>query len=290
MSSAPLSRRHFLHLSTLAAAAGCTLSIPTAAFATADTKLLYGVQLYTVRKEAATDLAGLLHTIRKIGFTQLELHPLAFTYPAATLRQMIQDAGLSAPASHISADLEARLDYARQLGLQYIVTMLPNPTPVTLDDYRAVATKFNHWGALVRDNGMQLAYLCHGHEFLPQENSSGFDQLMQNTDPDLLKLEVDIYWIVQAGLDPAELLHRYSNRVRILHLKDRIANVPTSFANDATAEHFTELGKGTISWPALLHQARQQGIRYAFMDQDKTGMPVLDSLQQSFNYLRTLKP
>ena len=282
-------RRDFLHLSALATAAGYSRSL-LAATPAANTQLLYGVQLYTVRKEAANDLPGVLRALRKIGFTQIELHPLAFTQPAATLRQIVANAGLTAPATHMSAaDLDTRLDYARQLGVNYIVTMLPNPRPVSLDDYRAVATRFNQWGTTLHDQGMQLAFLCHGHEFLPQDNSSGFDQLMQNTDPALVKLEVDIYWLVQAGIDPAALLHKYQDRVRLLHLKDRIAGAPTSYANDATAEHFTELGKGSIPWPALLKQAREQDIRYAFLDQDKTEMPVLESLQQSFTYLQTLK-
>jgi sugar phosphate isomerase/epimerase len=281
-------RRDFLRLSALATAVGWPRSLLAAA--PIGTQLLYGVQLYTVHKEAATDLPGTLRALHQIGFTQIELHPLAFTQPAATLRQIVVDSGLAAPATHMSAvDLDTRLDYARQLGVHYIVTMLPNPMPVSLDDYRAVATRFNHWGANVRDQGMEFAFLCHGHEFLPQDNSSGFDQLMQNTDPALVKLEIDIYWLVQAGIDPATVLRKYRDRVRLLHIKDRIAGAPTSYASDATAEHFTELGKGSIPWPALLTQAHQQGIRYVFLDQDKTEMPVLESLQQSFTYLQTLK-
>jgi sugar phosphate isomerase/epimerase len=284
-------RRDFLRLSALATAAGCTLNLPAAAFPGAGTQLLYGVQLYTVRKEAVANLPGLLHDLRQIGFTQIELHPLAFTQPAVTLRQMIADAGLAVPSTHMSAtDLDARLDYARQLGVHYIVTMLPNPRPVSLDDYRALAARFSRWGTIVRDQGMQLAYLCHGHEFLPQDDSSGFDQIMQNTDSALVKLEVDIYWLVQADVDPAAFLRKYRDRVSLLHAKDRIAGSPTSYAEDATAEHFIELGKGSIPWPALLAQAHQQGIHYVFLDQDKTEMPVLQSLQQSFTYLQTLKP
>jgi sugar phosphate isomerase/epimerase len=282
------SRRDFLHLSALAAAAGCTFNLPATAFA-ADSKLLYGVQLYTMRKELAADFPGLLRALRQIGFTQLELNQLAFTQPAYTLRKMIEDAGLTSPSSHISGDPQPRLDYARQLGLKYIVTMLPNPKPTSLDDYRAVAANFNRWGASVRDQGMEYVFLSHGHEFLPQEGSTGFDQIMQNTDPTLVKLEVDIYWLVQAGVDPAAFLSRYRDRIRLLHVKDRVAGAPTSYAADETAEHFTELGKGTIPWPALLRQARRQGIRYVFIDQDRTEMPALESVQQSFAYLRKLK-
>lgn len=282
-------RRDFLRLSALATAAGCTLNLHAALPAPA-AQLLYGVQLYTVRKEAKANFPALLQSLRQIGFTQIELHPLIFTEPAATLRQTIADAGLNVPSTHMSAaDLDNRLDYARQLGVHYVVTMLPNPRPVSLEDYHAVASRFNHWAAALRDQGMQFAYLCHSHEFLPQDGSSGFDQIMQKTDPALVKLEIDIYWLVQAGVDPAAFLHKYRDRISLLHIKDRIAGVPTSYTEDAAAEHFTELGKGAIAWPSLLIQARRQGIRYVFLDQDKTEMPVLQSLQQSFTYLQTLK-
>jgi sugar phosphate isomerase/epimerase len=281
-------RRDFLRLSALAAAAGCSVELYAALPAPA-TQLLYGVQLYTVRKEAKVNFPALLQSLRQIGFTQIELHPLIFAESAATLRQTIADAGLNVPSTHMSAaDLDNKLDYARQLGVHFIVTMLPSPRPVSLDDYRAVASRFNRWAIALRDQGMQFAYLCHSHEFLPQERSSGFDQIMQDTDPALVKLEVDIYWLVQASVDPAAFLHKYRDRISLLHIKDRIAGVPTSYTEDAAAEHFTELGKGTIAWSSLLTQARRQGIRYVFLDQDKTEMPVLQSLQQSFTYLQTL--
>lgn len=282
-------RRDLLRLSALAAASGCALRFPPAAFAASSTHLLYGVQLYTVRKEAQADLPSLLRALRQIGFTQIELHPIAFTQPAATLRQMVADAGLNLPATHMSAkDLDTRIDFARQLGVQYVVTGLPGPS-TTLDDYRAVAARFNHWGTAVRDQGMEFAYYFHGRVFLPQEGTSGFNELILNTDPSLVKLEVDVYWLVQAGQNPAAFLRAHRDRVRLLHIKDRLANVPTSFDDDASADHFTEVGKGTIPWATLLKQARHQGIKHVFLDQDKTQIPVLESLQQSLSYLQTLK-
>jgi sugar phosphate isomerase/epimerase len=282
-------RRDILRLCSLAAAAGCSLRLPASSIFSTNEDLLYGVQLYTVRKEARADFAGLLESLRQIGFTQIELHPLIFTQPAATLRKMIADAGLALPSTHMSAaDLDNKIDYAHELGVEYVVTMLPNPRPVSLDDYRAVAGRFDRWGATLRDHGLQLAYLCHSHEFLPQEGSSGFEQILGSTDPALVKLEIDLYWIVQAGVDPAAFLREYRDRIKLLHVKDRTA-APASYAEDASAEHFIEMGKGTIPWQSLLAQARRQEIRYVFLDQDKTEIPVLESLKQSFSYLQTLK-
>jgi sugar phosphate isomerase/epimerase len=136
---------------------------------------------------------------------------------------------------------------------------------------------------------MQFALLFHNHELMPQDKSSGFNELMIHTDPALVSLEVDVYWIAQAGLDPAAFLRQHKDRAKLLHLKDRLAGFPSSYTTDAGSDHSTELGKGTIAWPALLRQAQHQGIRYAFLDYDKVAIPILDSLNQSFAYLKKLK-
>jgi sugar phosphate isomerase/epimerase len=284
------SRRDYLRLSAFAAAAaGCTLRLPAMSPAN-HPQMLYGVQIATVRREATQDLAQLLRTLHQIGFTQVELQSVVYSHPAATLRQMIEDAGLHTPAGHFAlSDIEAKLDYARELGLQYMVAMLPRPMPESLDQFRTSAAQLNQIGANVRSHGMEFALLFHNSELMPQDNSSGFNELMIHTDPTLVSLEVDLYWIAQAGLDPAVFLRKHKDRVKLLHLKDRLAGFPSSFTTDAGSDHSTELGKGSIPWPALLGQAQHQGIRYAFLDYDKVDIPILDSLNQSFAYLKTLE-
>jgi sugar phosphate isomerase/epimerase len=251
-------RRDYLRLTPLAAAAGCSPRLPARdAHAPA---LSYGVQIAAVREQAEQDLAQLLHDLRQIGFTEIELHAIVYHHPAATLRQMIEDAGLRATAGHFSLpDLETRLDYARDLDLKYVVAML-RPRLQTLEEYRLTADRLNEAGRQVGSHGMRFALLFHNHELLPQQGSSGFAELLKHTDPALVALEVDIYWIVQAGLDPAAFLRQHKDRVKLLHLKDRSPGFPTSYTTDAASDHSTELGKGTIAWPALLSQPGNQGI------------------------------
>jgi sugar phosphate isomerase/epimerase len=283
------SRRDYLRLSALAAAAGCTLrlsAIPTIK----QPELLYGVQIAGLRREALQDLPVLLRELRQIGLTEVELQSVVYNHPAAVLRQVIADAGLHTCAGHFSlSSIETNLDYARELGLTYMVVMLPRPSPESLDQYRSIAARLNQAASSVRNHGMEFVLLFHNHELMPQGESSGFDELMKHTDPALVRLEVDIYWIVQAGLDPAAFLRAHKDRVKLLHLKDRLAGFPTSYTTDAGSDHSTELGKGTIPWPKLLRQARQQGIQYAFLDYDKSAIPILDSLKQSYTYLNALK-
>ncbi len=285
-------RRDFLRLSALAAAAGCTLGRVSKAFAApTQNGLVYGVQLYMVRRLAPQDLAGVLRAIHQIGFAQIELYPIAYSHPPAELRRIVQDAGLGAASGHFDYDgFESKIDYARQLGLEYMVCpMLPKNLWTSLDGFREAAAKFNAWGKRVHESGMQFAFHNHDYEFKPQGNTTGFAELMQHTDPAFVKMEFDLYWLTQAGQDPAAMLTRHADRARLIHLKDRTPNAPTSYDMDATSEHFTELGKGTIHWPALLAQARKQGIRYAFLDQDETSEPVLQSMKESYAYLHSLK-
>ncbi len=281
-------RREFLRLSALAAAAGCTLR-GARTFAE-DGHLIYGVQLFMVRRQAVKDLAGILTAIHQIGYTQIELYPIAYDHSPEELRHMIQDAGLGAVSGHFDYDgLETKISYARELGLKYMVCpMLPRAQWNSVEGFAEAAKKFNQWGRLAKDAGMTFAFHNHDYEFKPLGSTTGFETLMKDTDPALVKLELDMYWLTQAGQNPLEMLKRYAARARLIHLKDRLPNVPTSYTPDADADHFTELGKGTIDWPALLKQAKRQGIRYAFVDQDETAIPVLDSLRESYDYLRKL--
>jgi sugar phosphate isomerase/epimerase len=284
-------RRDFLRLSALATAAGCTLGRVSSVFAAVPGDLIYGVQLYMVRRQAPQDLANVLHAIHQIGFAQVELYPIVYNHPAPELRRIVADSGLSAASAHFDyAGLESKIDYAHQLGLEYLVCpMMPKDQWTSLGGFRKAASDFNTWGKLVHDAGMQFAFHNHDYEFRPQEGTTGFDELMKHTDPALVKLEFDIYWLTQAGQDPLVMLSRYADRVRLIHLKDRTPNAPVSYNTEASSEHFTELGKGTIAWPIIFAQARKQGIRYAFVDQDETSIPVFESLQQNYNYLHTLK-
>ena len=281
-------RRDFLRLSAMAA--GCVISFPRNAFAADDDgKLIYGVQLFMVRRQAQTDLAGILKAIQQIGYTQIELYPVAYNHPADELKKIVADAGLGLVSAHFDyVGFDGKIDYARQLGLKYMVCpMLPQDQWTSVAGFSKAANDFNRWGAAVREAGMEFVFHNHCYEFKPLGGGmTGWDTLMGDTDPGLVKLELDMYWLTQAGQKPATVLADFADRVALIHLKDRTAGAPTGFVMGPSAEHFTELGKGTIAWPKLLEQAKKQGIRYAFLDQDETAGSVVDSMTASFGYLK----
>jgi sugar phosphate isomerase/epimerase len=135
---------------------------------------------------------------------------------------------------------------------------------------------------------MQLGFHTHNYEFRRFGNTTGFDTLIERVDPKLMCVEIDCYWVTQAGRDPVQMIKQLGRRVRLLHMKDRKPGFPASTTLNAQAEHFTPVGTGTIDWKAVIAAAKQDGIRYYFVEQDSGPPAPLETLRISYRNLRRL--
>jgi sugar phosphate isomerase/epimerase len=279
-----LNRRGFLQLS-IAAAGGLA-----AARLLASERRSLGAQLYTVRQDAARDLPAVLEAIRKIGYTEVETYWDIYGHPAAELRRMIGDHGLKVPSGHFNYDgLEAKFDYAKSLGVEYVICpMLPESMWFTLDGYKRAADQFNIWGEKIHQAGMQFGFHNHNYEFRRFGDTTGFETMMNRCDPKLVCIEMDCYWITQAGGDPLQMFQQYGNRIKLLHLKDRKPGFPTTQVKDAAAEHFTEVGAGTIHWREILAAAKKNGVKHLFVERDSGDLPAMESLRISYQNLQKI--
>jgi len=248
-----------------------------------------GVQLYTVRNLAEKDLPGVLKQIHAIGYQEVETYWNVYSHPAKELRHMIDDAGLSVPSGHFDYEgFDGKLDYAKQLGVNWMVCpMLPKTQQYVLEGFHTAAKQFNEWGKKVSDLGMRFAFHNHDYEFKPYGDKTGYQVLLDETDPNLVFFEMDCYWITQSGHDPVEMLHRLGNRVRMIHLKDRKPGFPPSYDMEESSSHFTEVGHGSINWKAVIAAAQQMNIEYYFVEQDQSADPVA-SIRSSYQYLRSI--
>ena len=278
-------RREFLKVS-IAAVSG----LATNKFAGAAAHRSLGAQLYTVRNEAERDLPSVLEAIHKIGYREVETYWNVYTHPAAELRSMIADQGLRVPSGHFDyAGLESKIEYAKTLGVDYMICpMLPENMWYTLDGFKRAADQLNIWGEKVRQAGMQLGFHNHNYEFRRFGDTTGFETMTKIADPKLVCLEMDCYWMVEAGEDPLRMFERYGNRIQLLHLKDRKPGFPTSQVKDAAAEHFTEVGSGTINWKPILAAAEKNGVKHFYAERDSGDLPPMQSLRISFQYLQRL--
>jgi sugar phosphate isomerase/epimerase len=282
-----LTRRRFSALA--AAAAGTALTAPLKAHATATRSgLEFGVQLFTVRNNI-TDLGATLGLIHSIGYATVETFPAVYNRPARELKALIEAQGLKAPSGHFDyPTLEEKVDYAAELGMEYMVCAMIAPKLWnTLDGFKQGAEHLNKAAAKAHAAGLKFGYHPHNYEFKQLEGGRGFDVLMRELDPSV-RLELDVYWATEAGQNPLELMRANRDRLALIHIKDRKPVAGFTYAPDAQAAHFTEAGAGTIDWKAVLGEARKLGVKQLFVDQDGTDLPIDESLRVNWKYLSQL--
>jgi sugar phosphate isomerase/epimerase len=261
-----------------------TLAVPAAALAHPACAKGFsdaGLQLYTVRGLLATDYEGTLARVARLGYRQVEF---AGVYPAAPRQTlaMLKRQGLAAPSGHASyaeleRDLAGALRTANQLEQRFIVCpSVDEGRRRTLDDWKRIGQSFNRIGAEARRAGLVFAYHNHDFEFPPLGGQIPYDVLLAETDPTLVRLEIDLYWMAKAGRDPLAYFQNYPARFPLIHLKD--------MARDGT---ITELGQGTIDFRRILAHADLAGIVQCFVEHDDPADP-LRSIETSLRYLRQL--
>lgn len=263
-------------------------------------KKYIGLQLYTVRDYMQKDPAATLAKVAQVGYTSVEgatytgsemfygMAPSAF---AALLKQN----GLIMPSSHfrlgeelvngaqqkgtILNDWGRAVDDAAAVGLKYMVcAFLSVAERRNLDHYKKIAEDFNKAGETCKKAGIQLCYHNHDFEFIQEDGKYPYETLLSNTDRDLVKMEMDLYWVTKAKQDPVALINEHPGRFPLWHVKDM----------DKTADHmFTEVGNGIIDFKNIFKHADKAGLNYFFVEQDKCPGDPYDSITQSVNYIKT---
>jgi sugar phosphate isomerase/epimerase len=242
-----------------------------------------GLQLYTVRDKMKEDFEGTLARVAQIGYKEVEFAGY-FNHTPADVKAILDRHGLSAPSTHIALgdmdEWKKALDTAKAIGHDYIVVpWIPEEKRKTLDDWKSVASVFNQAAQMAKDAGLQFAYHNHDFEFPKVDGQIPYDVLLQNTDPKLVQLEIDLYWITKGGQDPLSYFARWPGRVPLVHVKDS-AGAP---------EHkMADVGQGKIDWKRIFAKRDQAGIKHAFVEHDQPPQPFED-IAASYNYLKNLE-
>jgi sugar phosphate isomerase/epimerase len=238
-----------------------------------------GVQLYTIRDLVRDDMAGALAAVAEIGYQEVEFAGY-FGNDPVEIRSWLDGAGLTAPAAHVMLapeTLESTLDDASVLGHRYLVVpWIPPDMRQTLDDYRRMAEGFNEVGLALREADFQLAYHNHDFEFEPMDSQVPFDVLLEETDPDLVQIELDLFWVTNGGGNPLDYFARYPGRYPLVHVKDRLA--------DGT---MVDVGDGAIDFTAIFANSEEAGIEHYFVEHDQPD-DALESIRRSHAHLEAM--
>jgi sugar phosphate isomerase/epimerase len=243
-----------------------------------------GVQLYTVRTLMEKDVEDTLRRVAEIGYQEVEFAGYFNRAPSA-LRQTLDSLGLSAPAAHVGLnDLEGErlprtLDAATTVGHRYlIVAWMPPEARKTLDDWKRISERFNKAGEAVKARDIQFAYHNHDFEFVPIDGKIPLDVMLEATDPSLVRMELDLYWIAKGGGDWRAYFARWPGRFKLVHVKDS-AGPPQHEQRD--------VGAGMLPFAEIFAQRASAGIEHFFVEHDEPADP-LASIRASYNHLKQL--
>jgi sugar phosphate isomerase/epimerase len=229
------------------------------------------LQLYTLRDPLADDLSGTLRRVADAGYRAVELAGLP---PIADdeLAALLAEHGLEPIASHeplerLRTDLDGVVRRLTALGCpRAIVPSLPPADHATVDAVAAVAAELGSLAERLGPAGIRLGYHNHAFEFEPLDGTTAWDVLREHLPPSV-ELEIDVYWALIGGRDPAELIDSARGAVRLLHMKDR---------EDGPEPRDAPVGSGILSWADIVRAGRLAGVEWYVVEQDDPRNPLAD--------------
>lgn len=252
-----------------------------------------GIASYSFRYQFSEDLPGTLDLIRGMGVTNIEFSNL-FGATAAELRVMLDERGMVCTSlgvgyDAITGNIEQVISDAKTLGAKYVrVAWIPfKGSEFTIDHAARAAADFNNAGKILRENGFYFCYHNHGYEFRPHGDGTLFDYLVQNTNPEYVGFQMDIFWVVHPGADPVELLNKYPDRFRLMHIKDLKKGVVGDFSGGTSKENDVVPGTGQIDIPAVLRAAQKTNIEFYYIEDESHD--VVARMPISLRYVKGIR-
>ena len=277
-----------------------------------------GIQLYTLSDMLATDLEGAIAAVSRIGYQTVET-PSYMGKTPAQLREIFDRNKIKCASAHVAmrpgtdaepglrGDLSKLAADMHKLGATHVycpamaipdgLGLTPNAgegyafiarvaAAMKEDDWKKIAAELSDIGRKLKASGIAFGYHNHNFEFVKVGNRTGYDILVQESDPAAVSFELDLGWAAAAGNDPVELLARHSGRYTGMHVKDIKASTAP---NTALKMDPADIGAGKLDWKAILPAGYAAGVRNFFLEQEPPfDKPRVQSAEIGYKYLSTL--
>ena len=258
-----------------------------------DFKAPLGLELYTFRVLAKQDPVAMLDTVRRLGFTHVE-GGSTYGMPMERYAEVMRSKGLRTTSMLASYEKfrdssDAIVAQAKALGARYVGTAwYPHQGAFTEADARKAVADFNVFGRKMKDAGLTFFYHNHGYEPVAYGDGTLLDLIIKETDPELVKFEMDVLWTWLPGVDPVALIRKYPGRFKLMHIKDLKPGLPRgSLTGALPEEQQAPSGEGQVPWAALLKAAEQDGFEYYYIE-DETPEPLVN-VPKTITFLERLK-
>jgi len=255
-----------------------------------------GVQLFTLRNEIEEQgIEAVLQNVAEIGYNEVETFGYSnegiFGVTPAEFKTICENLNIGTPSGHyltgrhnasqtgtLQNGWDQAIEDAKKMGHEYMVIAWLHPSErKSIAQYKQLADMLNKAGEKCAEADIQLGYHNHDFEFQRLNGAHPYNFLLKQTDPDLVQMELDLYWIVKAGEDPKRYFKEHPGRFPLWHVKDL----------DAETGEFTEVGNGRIDFSSLFDLGKEAGLEHFFIEQDVSENP-LQSIEISYKNVQDM--
>ncbi|WP_411029986.1 sugar phosphate isomerase/epimerase family protein [Spongiimicrobium sp. 3-5] len=276
-------RRNFLLQS--GALAASSVLLPSFTLAPYKSEKNLGIQLYTFRKEMDADPIDTLKKIASIGIKKIETARSGkghyYGLKPKEMNNVCNDLGMKLISGHVHLDdkWQKTMDEAVESGQKYLICSTMPTKGQTVENYKSIADKFNKAGEACKKMGLNFGYHNHAYEFESDKGEVLYDVLLDNTQADLVHMELDLGWVVVGGKDPLDYFKKYPNRFPLWHLKDM----------NMSKKESTEFGLGGLDIAKMLQNKKASGVKHVFIEQEEYASTPLKSMKHNMAYLNTIQ-
>ena len=263
-----------------------------------------GIELIVFQGREKEDLDGVVKECSQAGYACIEGGLINEFQSPAHIKDVCQKYNIQYAAGHGGYDtfkdekkLAETAEKVKEAGGKYIICSGVANGGKTIADYRESARIFNRAGRIAAEFNLIFCYHNHAFEFvLLDKNTKGIHVLSEETDPSLVKFNIDVAWVQIGGESPAEFIRRYRERAGYYHFKDAIIKGFTDLTTEADLSKpfdmanvtWTELGKGNIKLASAYNAAVEAGADYIIYEEDIAQIDVRQAIVDSRRFLREL--
>ena len=283
-----MKRREFVQTASFAAAG--LLSLPTfLAAGKVKAASSLGLQLYTLRDTIPNDPKGVLQKVASFGYKELETYGYnngkIFGMEFAEFGKYVKSLGMKVTSGHYGWDIvrgnwEKAVTDAKSIGQSFmVVPWIAQEERGSIESFKKLCGELNKAGEICNKHGIRLGYHNHAFEFEQVDGQIPYDVMLAELDPKKVGMEMDIFWVVNAGLDPIKYFEKHQGRFEQWHVKDM---------SKEDRNRNADVGTGTIDWKAIFAKAKQSGMKHYYVEQESYPGAPIDSVGASAKYLKTI--
>ena len=255
-----------------------------------------GLQLWSMRDQLPHNVPTVISKVAKAGYKEVETYGYSkkdgfWGLDAKAFGDLLKSNGMSTPSGHFEFDhffatgqtdeLESYIEAAHITGMEtIIVPHLDGNFIKTVDDFKLIADKLSTAAAICKKEGLKFGYHNHNFEWKKVDGTTFYDTILTHTDPKVVKMEMDLYWVVRTGQDPVEIIKAHPGRFFAFHIKDM---------DKSNHELNTEIGSGTIDFKRIMGYEKLAGVKHFIVEQENyTNIDAYVSITKSCKYVKNV--